>query len=363
MAHHPRHHYRLAAGLAEAGYDVVMLSQPDPGGGHADAVPIRHLPRRRSRLARMLSGPATMWRAVRLRPDCLYVVSLDLLPWAVAARALTRRRAVFDSNEQYDEDMLDKEYLPGWARPALSRVVRAAEPWLAGRLDAATVAVPATLEKFCAAGVRTVLVRNFPRARAGAPARDPEPDVDVLVGGTLSPDLIAILARTAEALAARAPSPPRWLVAVRGADAAERALLEEKLGRAGVRDQVDLRYDVPFTEMPGLMARSRVGFVFYQGVAAPQRMFEYMAAGLPFVACDLPWTGDYLRDAGVADLAPPEPEAYADALARLLADPGRREAMSRRGPGLARERYSWEGEAEGLTRLFGEVLGTGGPAG
>jgi glycosyltransferase involved in cell wall biosynthesis len=103
-----------------------------------------------------------------------------------------------------------------------------------------------------------------------------------------------------------------------------------------------------------------VGFVFYQGVAAPQRMFEYMAAGLPFVACDLPWTGDYLRDAGVADLAPPDPEGYADALARLLADPDRRAAMSERGPGLARERYSWEGEAEALSRLFGEVLGAGG---
>lgn len=79
-AHHPRHHYRLAASLAEAGFDVEMLAQPDLTPGHEDAVPIRYLPVRSSRYARIASAPLAVLRAARLRPDALYVFTLDLLP-------------------------------------------------------------------------------------------------------------------------------------------------------------------------------------------------------------------------------------------------------------------------------------------
>jgi hypothetical protein len=81
-AHHPRHHYRLAAALSDAGYAVEMLAQPDLTPGHRDAVPIEYLPVRSNRLARMASAPLSIRRALRRSPDALYVLTLDLLPWA-----------------------------------------------------------------------------------------------------------------------------------------------------------------------------------------------------------------------------------------------------------------------------------------
>ena len=86
-AHHPRHHYRLAAALAEAGFDVTTMTPRDLApGGHVDAVPVRYLPSRGGRLARMTSAPLSILRAARLRPDVVCAVSLDLLPWAVLLR-------------------------------------------------------------------------------------------------------------------------------------------------------------------------------------------------------------------------------------------------------------------------------------
>src|SRR4051794_13271035 len=101
-AHHPRHHYRLASALADAGYKVEMLAQADLTGGHEDAVPVRILPARSSRYTRIASAPLTLWRAARADPDALYVFTIDLLPWAVLLR-LVRPRTVFvyDSNDEY----------------------------------------------------------------------------------------------------------------------------------------------------------------------------------------------------------------------------------------------------------------------
>jgi len=360
MAHHPRHHYRLAAALGEAGLHAVMLAQPDLGEGYADAVPVEYLPVRRGRLGRMLSGPLTTWRAARMRPDAIHVVSLDLLPWAALLRRLRPRgpAVLYDSNEEYDQDMLTKEWLPEWARPLLHRVVHRLEPWLARQLDAATTAVPATQDKFARAGVRSVLVRNFPPAAvASAVERNGRFTHDILVGGSLLDDLIPTLADTAARLRELGHGDARWLVAARNYTDRERRRLETALEERGVRAAFDLRYNLPFTEMPRLMSCTRIGFVLFKGVAAPQRTFEYMACGMPFVASDLPWVSTYLAGTGVGDLADDDPASYAAALAGLLEDPARQREMTERGPALVRESFSWEREAEGLVRLYDDLLG------
>ncbi len=364
-AHHPRHHYRLAAGLAKAGYDVVMLAQPDLTPGHEDAVPIRYLPVRSNRLTRMASAPLSLLRALRMRPDAIYVLTLDLLPWAALLKLLRPGIAVvYDSNDEYDTFMLIKEWLPRPVRPVLRRVFRWLEPWLARHLDAATTALPATQEKFVAARVRSTLVRNFPPAEiADGSPHGPDFDHDVLLGGSLPEEQIPLLAETARLLKERQGKPVRWLTAVRNCGDSDRQLLERLLDQEGVREDFDLRYNRPFTEMKELMARSRVGFVLYpSGVnyasRIPIRIFEYMAAGVPFVASDHPTTRLFTEGHDVAELVPAgDTAAFAEALGNLLADPERQRAMSLRGPELVRESYNWELESRRLTDVFDSLLG------
>jgi glycosyltransferase involved in cell wall biosynthesis len=362
-AHHPRHHYRLAAALGEAGYDVTTLAPPDLSPGQVDAVPVEYLPPRRGRLARIASAPLTVLAAARRRPMVVHVVSLDLLPWAVVLRLLRRCVVLYDSNEEYDSMMLIKEWLPPWSRRLLARLVRWAEPWLATRLDAATTALPATHEKFARAGVRSVLVRNFPplsMTQDGSSAG--EHRYDVLLGGSLPDDQIQLLAATAAELERVRPG-VRWLLAARSYGEREQRLLEAALEDEGVRKHFELRYNVPFVEMKAMMAVSAIGFVLYPGdvnygARIPIRIFEYMASGLPFVASDLPTTAEFTRGRGVAELVPAgDPVAYARALAALLDDPERQASMSARGPVLAREEYNWQRESGKLVELYRSLVG------
>jgi len=363
-AHHPRHHYRLAAALSDAGFDVTMLAQPDLTEGHEDAVAVEYLPVRANRYLRMASGALTVGRALRRDADALYVLTLDLLPWAVLARLAGRRPVVYDSNDEYDTFMLIKEWLPRPLRRPLQLVVRRLEPWLAKRLDAATTALPATQEKFERAGVRSLLVRNFPPS--SIVAREPRAQsfrYDVLLGGSLPEDQIPLLARTARQVEELRGQPARWLVAARNYGEGDRLLLEQALEEQGVRASFDLRFNLPFPEMKRLMGLCRTGFVLYPGDVnyadrIPIRIFEYMAAGLPFVASDLPTTSQFTAGRGVADLAPAgDPGAFARAIVDLLDDPARQEEMSRRGPPVVLDEYNWELEARKLVGLFQSLLG------
>ena len=342
-----------------------MLAQPDLSEGHEDRVRVEHLPLRGNRLSRILSAPLTVRRALRTRPDALYVVSLDLLPWAVLARRLGRAPVVvYDTNDEHHTFMLVKEWIPRPLRSPLGRLVGWLEPWLAARLDAATTALPATQQRFERAGVRSLEVRNFPPASlAGDENRGSHHDYDVLLGGSLPADQVELLARTA-ALAERLGGRPlRWIVAARNYGEEDKQRLVAALEAHGVRARFDLRYNVPFLDMQDLMARSRIGFVLYPSglnyaERIPIRIFEYMAAGVPFVAADLPTTAEFTAGRGVAELVPAgDAEGNARAIVSLLSDPDRLREMSLRGPLLVRKSYNWDREASRLTALFQELVG------
>jgi glycosyltransferase involved in cell wall biosynthesis len=364
-AHHPRHHHRFGAALAAAGYDVRTMAQPDLRDGHQDVVPVEYLPRRRSRLTRMLSGPLTVARALRRGPTALHVVCLDLLPWAVLARRFRRGLVVlYDSNEEYDLYVAIKDWVPRPLRGPLGRLVRALEPRLSARLDAATTAVPATYEKFRAAGVRTVLVRNFPPSSlADHRPRETRFDHDVLVGGSLPPPQFELLAETARTLSADLGRPARWLVLVRHFGPADERLLDRVLCAAGVREQFEIRHDRPVDEVQRAAARTAVAFAPYPGdphylVALPIRLFEYMAWGVPFVTSELPAFARLLEGEQVGILTRPgDTDGYARALARLIADPDLGHRLGGNGRRLVASRLNWETESERLVDLYDDLLG------
>ena len=81
-----------------------------------------------------------------------------------------------------------------------------------------------------------------------------------------------------------------------------------------------------------------------------------MAAGRAVVSTDLPSIREIVdKDRGV--LVPPgDPAALADAIAGLLEDDARREAMGRAGHRKVQTRYAWPHLAAQLEVVYNEVL-------
>jgi glycosyltransferase involved in cell wall biosynthesis len=88
---------------------------------------------------------------------------------------------------------------------------------------------------------------------------------------------------------------------------------------------------------------------------SPLKVFEYMAAGKPILASDIPALREILRDGETALLLPPgEPAAWAAALRGLLRDPGRGAALGAAARAAFLAEYTWDARAARiLARLRG----------
>jgi glycosyltransferase involved in cell wall biosynthesis len=84
---------------------------------------------------------------------------------------------------------------------------------------------------------------------------------------------------------------------------------------------------------------------FFMKSASPMKLFEYLAAGVPVVASDLPAIRDILQDGKNGLLVPPEdPRAWAAAIARILDDRNFAGDLARRGFETVKDN-SWERRA------------------
>jgi colanic acid biosynthesis glycosyl transferase WcaI len=119
-------------------------------------------------------------------------------------------------------------------------------------------------------------------------------------------------------------------------DGAERAELEARAGRWGLNG-VTFAGRLPREQLPELLATAEVTVATQRNLplladALSTKVLEYMAAGRPVVAAAYGWTAEVVEDAEAGVICPPEqPEALAEAIAGLTADPGRARALGLNG--------------------------------
>ena len=96
----------------------------------------------------------------------------------------------------------------------------------------------------------------------------------------------------------------------------------------------------------------------------PNKLFDYLAAGVPVVTSDFPEMRRIVLGERVgATCDPLAPQSIAAAVQSLLDRPwDERQAMRRRCRQAAESRYSWEHEALGLLDLYAQLLKTDGSA-
>jgi phosphatidylinositol alpha-mannosyltransferase len=81
------------------------------------------------------------------------------------------------------------------------------------------------------------------------------------------------------------------------------------------------------------------------------------ACTLPVVASDIPGYREVLDESSSLAVPPGDPAALADAVASLVADEPRRQALGESARALARERYSWASIAGRLDEIYADVSG------
>jgi glycosyltransferase involved in cell wall biosynthesis len=138
------------------------------------------------------------------------------------------------------------------------------------------------------------------------------------------------------------------------------AMTPEQWEQEGVR----FKGTVPYDEVGPAVARGMVGWLPRSAdepnnlLAWPNKLVEYMAAGLPIVASDLPAQAAVIAESETGRIvAVHSPEAHAEAICALLADRGAWERFSSNGKAAARNLYAWDAEARKLHTVYRKLGG------
>lgn len=111
-------------------------------------------------------------------------------------------------------------------------------------------------------------------------------------------------------------------------------------------------------EMIQQVSQSKVGLVLFHPEpdhleAIPNKLFEYMSAGLPVIASNFPWWRQLITELNCGLVVDPlDPKAIAEAMQFLLEHPQVAEEMGRNGQRAVVERFNWESETQNLIRLY-----------
>ena len=96
----------------------------------------------------------------------------------------------------------------------------------------------------------------------------------------------------------------------------------------------------------------------YNDMISMNKVFEYMAMGVPFTVFDLAESRAAAGEAALV-IAPCDPHALADGLKRLLDDPGLRAEMARAARDRFAQRFSWAAEKTRLLAAYDAALAKG----
>ena len=185
----------------------------------------------------------------------------------------------------------------------------------------------------------------------------------MLVGGSIKPPQMVLLAETAARLRDRRGRRSRWVVAGRNFRPADEARLRDELAARDLAGDVTLHSNLSFDEVRELARRSAVAFAPYPGdphyrVALPMRLFDYMAWGVPFVSSEFAALQELVDGLEPGIMVPPgDVDGYANGLARILGDPAFGDELGRNGTELVRSRLNWDVESQRLLELYDDLLG------
>ncbi len=358
--------------LTDAGHRVTIVADAGPGLPERERRPeaeVRRVPRSRpripglrfvlheARLARVLSG---------LRPDALHAHDSNaLVPVALAARA-RRVPFVYDAHDLWLGRPRRERSSVYFALNQLyySAIERAFVPRAAATLTVSPPIAHHLERRYGLTGVD--LVHNYPDA---APPQDPA-DLRALPGGEGIPvDAPVVLylgglmgGRGLEELVDAMALVPGAHLALLG-DGVLAGPLRRRAAERGIGGRLHLLPPVAPDQVVAVAASADVGVspivpsCLNYRYSLPNKLFQYMAAGIPVVASDFPQVRAIVEDAGcgfvVDTTRPPE---IAEAIRGLIADPEEARRLGTDGRRAVERRYNWSSSADTLLEVYRRII-------
>ncbi|MCA1802993.1 MAG: glycosyltransferase family 4 protein [Rhodothermaceae bacterium] len=344
--------------LRSSGYHVTLIA-PGSEDQVLDGITVRHIPVYRNRLKRFVMGPWNIYRLARKMNADIYHFHDPELVTAGLALKMGGRRVIYDVHEDMPRQLYDKDYLPSWIIKPLSYILEKFELFAASRFDGIVTVTPTINRRFPAD--KAVMVQNFPILNHYLEIKTDNylrrPNMVIFMGMIQDIRGISEVTEAMVKISGDFPGAEFRLIGKIVPDSYKHSLSQSEgwkyVNSFGWLSQQEVNTH---------LEQARIGVVTYHPYpnhieAQPNKLFEYMAAGLPVIASDFPLWRNVVDTYKCGLLV--DPESVSDvvkAVSFLLANPAEAEAMGKRGRQAVIDHFNWDSEAEHLKNLYKKVL-------
>lgn len=288
-----------------------------------------------------------------LRPDIVHFHDPELIPFGLTM-AFKGYPVIYDIHEDYPKLMVDKPWIAPALRKLVSSLFSSLEKFAVSRFAAVALVNESQVERL--GKKKHAILHNY--SVIGQYTENevaPPEDYFMYIGVLLESRGLQ------EMLDALALLPDQYSLVVAGLlSPSARAIAEAHPAWNKVRDMGWMETEALITTtrkaIAGLMIPHPLPNIID---SSPNKLFEYMASGIPVVSSDFPGFRKIVEGSQCGILVPAhDHKAAYDAMLYLANNPQERIRMGLNGMRAVREQYNWEKESEKLLALYHDILST-----
>jgi len=359
--------WKYANSLVKMGHEVTLICPWEiPDGEVLDKILFRTFTRASARSERWKLPTRLLGRLIPVltENDIVHFHDLDILPWMTFLALF--KPVVYDIHENYPLEILERQWIHPILRRPLSFGVRWAQLACAQLIRNLVLVAESQERDLFGPRLRKHYVMNYASTELRKHVKDDYgsrlPSV-IFTGSQLPNNGCFLYLKIASIVHKRRNDVVFYATDRFDRGDATRIRLDQEIHSLGLRESYKLLPHVsPQSIMDNLnlatIAISPNLRVAQQINGVHTKLFEYMAAGLPIVASDLP---HQLKVVGVNNAGllarPEEPESFAEAILTLLDDRELARSMGANGVRAFLDQYSWESQESSISDYYESILG------
>lgn len=354
---HPRYDTRIfikmCASLSQYGHEVILVVADGMGNEVRNAITIIDVGKvRGGRLARMFLTTINIYKIALLENgDIYHLHDPELIPIGLKLKH-QGKTVVFDSHEDVPKQMLSKPYLNPFLRKLIGMLFGYYEGIACKKFDGIITATPFIRDKFLAINQNTIDINNFPISSElyQTVNWDNKENAVCYIGGITK---VRGVCEIVKSLAFTNTSIQLFLVGKFTEPA-----IEKKVRSFGGWKNVNALGFLGRDEVRDVLAKSIAGLVVFHSLpnhvdAQPNKMFEYMSAGIPVIASNFPLWKEIIEgnNCGIC-VNQDDPISISKAINYLANNPLRAREYGMNGLKAIKNKYNWSIEEKKLFNFY-----------